>query len=159
MAQIRANGLQTALVADEYGGIAGMVTVEDLIEEIVGDIRDEHDVSTPDVVARRRRLAVVGPAAHRRGGRRHGHTGPRGDYETIGGLVLHELGHVPALGESVQLRAFEPERSLDDPFRWRATVERMDGRRIDQLDLVRTGRGADTAGRRTTDEQISSDSC
>ncbi|MBV8928751.1 MAG: HlyC/CorC family transporter [Mycobacteriaceae bacterium] len=135
MSQIRANGLQTALVADEYGGIAGMVTVEDLIEEIVGDIRDEHDESTPDVVPagsgwRVSGLLRIDEVAGATGFRAHA-----GEYDTIGGLVMHELGHIPAEGESVVLTEFEPD-APDDPPRWRATVARMDGRRIDLLDLV-----------------------
>ena len=103
MSQIRANGLQTALVADEYGGIAGMVTVEDLIEEIVGDIRDEHDEATPDVVWiaggwRVSGLLRVDEVAEATGFRAH-----EGEYDTIGGLVMHELGHIPVAGESVEL--------------------------------------------------------
>ena len=137
MEQIRASGLQTALVADEYGGIAGMVTVEDLIEEIVGDIRDEHDESTPDVVT------IVG--GHRVSGLLRideiadatGFRAPEGDYETIGGLVMAVLGHIPTEGESVELTAFDPDAPPDRPPRWRAMVARMDGRRIDLLDLVK----------------------
>ncbi len=140
MAQIRANGLQTALVADEYGGIAGMVTVEDLIEEIVGDIRDEHDEPTPDVERVGEGWRVSGLLRIDEVATATGFRGHEGEYETIGGLVMHQLGHIPQAGESVELKAFEPEGSLDNPVRWRATVARMDGRRIDVLDLVQLGR-------------------
>ena len=136
MDQIRANGLQAALVADEYGGIAGMVTVEDLIEEIVGEIRDEHDRFTPVVVRitgghRVSGLLRIDEVAEQTGYRAH-----EGDYETIGGVIMDALGHIPAEGESVDLTAFEPD-VLDAPPVWRATVAKMDCRRIDLLDLVR----------------------
>lgn len=138
--QIRANGLQTALVADEYGGIAGMVTVEDLIEEIVGDVRDEHDAKTPDVVRTGDGWRVAGLLRIDEVAEATGFRGHEGEYETIGGLVMQELGHVPTEGESVELNAFEPDANPDDPVRWRATVTKMDGRRIDLLDLIELGR-------------------
>ncbi len=140
MTQIRANGLQTALVVDEYGGTAGMVTVEDLIEEIVGDVRDEHDDATPDVVRAGNGWQVSGLLRTDEVAAETGFRAPEGDYETIGGLILEELGHIPEAGETVQLRAFDPDGSPDDPVRWLATVVAMDGRRIDLLELTELGR-------------------
>ena len=135
--QILRTSLQTALVADEYGGIAGMVTVEDLIEEIIGDIQDEHDALNPEVVR------ITG--GHRVSGRlrtdevadKTGFRAPEGDYETIGGLVMHTLGRIPAEGDSLELRAFDPDAPVNHQPRWQATVARMDGRRVDLLDLVK----------------------
>ena len=141
MTQIRANGLQTALVADEYGGIAGMITVEDLIEEIVGDIRDEHDESTPDVLRLGEVWRVSGLLRTDEVADATGFRAPEGDYETIGGLVMHALGHIPAAGESVDLSAFDPDAVPDRPPCWRATVVEMDGRRIDLVDLVKIAPG------------------
>ncbi len=140
MAQLRADGLQTALVVDEYGGTAGMVTVEDVIEEIVGDIRDEHDDEPPDVVAAGRGWQVSGLLRIDEVAEATGFRAPEGEYETIGGLVLEKLGHIPEEGESVELTAFDPDAPLEDPVRWLATVLRMDGRRIDQLELTKLGR-------------------
>jgi CBS domain containing-hemolysin-like protein len=139
MAQIRANGLQTALVVDEYGGTAGMVTVEDLIEEIVGDVRDEHDDATPDVVPAGRGWQVSGLLRIDEVATETGFRAPEGEYETIGGLVLQELGHIPETGEAVELTAFDPDQPSDEPARWLATVVRMDGRRIDLLELTELG--------------------
>ncbi|EID08857.1 hemolysin family protein [Mycolicibacterium phlei] len=139
MTQIRANGLQTALVVDEYGGTAGMVTVEDLIEEIVGDVRDEHDVEEPDVVPAGRGWQISGLLRIDEVAGATPFRPPEGDYETIGGLVLEKLGHIPEEGESVELEAFNPDSSSEDPIRWLATVVRMDGRRIDILELTELG--------------------
>ncbi len=141
MSQIRANGVQTALVVDEYGGTAGMVTVEDLIEEIVGDVRDEHDDATPDVVEVRNGWLVSGLMRIDEVDTETPFRAPEGDYETIGGLVLKELGHIPDVGDTVVLTEFDPDNPELDPVRWKATVIRMDGRRIDQLELTQLGPG------------------
>ncbi|MEB3030535.1 hemolysin family protein [[Mycobacterium] nativiensis] len=141
MEQIRANGQQAALVVDEYGGTAGMVTMEDLIEEIVGDVRDEHDDATPAVVAAGGGWQVSGLLRIDEVAAATGYRAPEGSYETIGGLVLQELGHIPAAGETVELTAFDPDELPAHPPRWLARVMRMDGRRIDMLALTKLGPG------------------
>jgi CBS domain containing-hemolysin-like protein len=148
MAQIRGDDMQTALVADEYGGTAGMVTVEDLIEEIVGDVRDEHDEKTPDVMPAGRGWHVSGLLRIDEVAAETGFRAPEGEYETIGGLVLQQLGHIPESGETVELIAFDPDGPLEDPVRWLATVVQMDGRRIDLLELTELGRQGDSGEQR-----------
>ncbi len=117
-----------------------MVTVEDVIEEIVGDIRDEHDEPTADVVQAGQGWHISGLLRIDEVAGATGFRAPEGEYETIGGLVLLELGHIPEEGESVELRAFDPDAPLEDPVRWLVTVLQMDGRRIDQLELTKLGR-------------------
>ena len=137
MGEIRANGLQTAMVVDEYGGVAGMVTVEDLIEEIVGDVRDEHDDTTPDVMASGNGWRVSGLLRIDEVAAATGYHAPEGEYETIGGLVLQRLGRIPVAGDTVQLSGYEADGISDASARWQARVIRMDGRRIDLLELTR----------------------
>ena len=147
MGEIRANGLQTAMVVDEYGGTAGMVTVEDLIEEIVGDVRDEHDDATPDVVASGNGWRVSGLLRIDEVATATGYHAPEGEYETIGGLVLRQLGRIPVSGDTVQLSGYEPD-GIPESSVWEAKVIRMDGRRIDLLELTRLdGRGESSTGR------------
>jgi CBS domain containing-hemolysin-like protein len=139
MAEIRANSLQTAMVVDEYGGTAGMVTVEDLIEEIVGDVRDEHDDATPDVEPAGGGWRVSGLLRIDEVAAATGYRALEGPYETIGGLVLRELGHIPVVGETAELTSLDPDGLMDTSVRWQATVLQMDGRRIDLLELTELG--------------------
>lgn len=136
MERVRADGMQVALVVDEYGGTAGMVTMEDLIEEIVGDVRDEHDEPELDVsrsgdgwdCAGLLRIDEVASAT--------GYSAPEGEYETIGGLVLTELGRIPTEGDAVILPPPANEDPLERDGGWVARVIRMDGRRIDRVVLL-----------------------
>ena len=110
------------------------------LQEIVGDVRDEHDDATPDVVEMRDGWRVSGLLRIDEVETETPFRPPEGEYETIGGLILQELGHIPEPGESVELTEFDPDGPLDDPVHWQAKVIQMDGRRIDLLELTELGR-------------------
>ncbi|WP_020579488.1 hemolysin family protein [Actinopolymorpha alba] len=120
---LRDHGTELAVVADEYGGTAGIATFEDVVEEIVGEVSDEHDQPRP--VYRRVGAGWI-VSGLLRPDELHALTGLRlpeahHRYETIAGLVLQEFGRVPWAGESLVIDGLV------------VTVERMDGRRIDQV--------------------------
>ncbi len=131
---VRAAGTQVAFVVDEYGGTAGIVTMEDLIEEILGDVRDEHDDPELDVRRVGDNWTCSGLLRIDEVQRAIGYDAPEGDYDTLGGLVLYQLGRIPNAGDEVAL----PETAADErePGGWIAKVEKMDGRRIDRVLLT-----------------------
>jgi CBS domain containing-hemolysin-like protein len=123
---------------DEYGGFAGIVTLEDVVEEIVGDIADEHDGLSAN--ARLQRDGTWSLSGLLRPDEVEDLTGialpDHEDYDTIAGLVLQVLGRVPEVGDLAEVSV--PDRSdPDEPREQLAvlTVERMDGLRIDRLTL------------------------
>ena len=91
-----------AIVIDEYGGTAGLVTLEDLLEEIVGEIPDEHDVEENTMIDLPDGYTLVdGRAGLEEVGERFQTELPEGQYETIAGLILHLLKRIPSPGEVV----------------------------------------------------------
>ena len=138
LALLRQDGFQMAVVLDEYGGHAGIVTLEDVIEEIVGDISDEHDRLGSR--ARQRRDGSWILSGLLRPDEVEDVTGielPEDeDYDTIAGLVLQVLGRVPTSGDVAEVNV--PDRSDPEEPRERLaslTVLHMDGLRIDRLAL------------------------
>jgi len=126
MGVLRSHGLQLAIVVDEYGGTAGIVTLEDLIEELVGELGDEHDRAKVEITGGKdqsysfpgmyrpdellEKLAVNVPED--------------GSYETVAGFLMSRLGRVAAVGDEVV---------IDSGV---LRVERMDGRRVDRIRFV-----------------------
>jgi len=111
---------------DEYGGTAGMVTLEDVVEEIVGDVRDEHDRrETPPVRSLGKGSWLVsGLLRDDEVAEATGFRMPEGDYETLAGLVLSRLGRIPDVGDEIRVDG------------WRVTVMRMDRHRVAELRVV-----------------------
>ncbi|MCW2615874.1 MAG: hypothetical protein JWN08_2868 [Frankiales bacterium] len=104
LSEMRREGHHLAIVVDEYGGTAGIVTLEDLIEEVIGDIRDEYDVEGDDPLRfRGGELEADGLLNLDDVRTVTGVSLPEGPYETLAGYVMACLGHVPRLGEAVEV--------------------------------------------------------
>ena len=136
LADLQAEAGQFAVVVDEYGGTAGIITLEDLIEELVGEIDDEHDPERSAASVRRWR------GAHLMSGRVHvdevaeacGLVLPEGGYETLGGFVMDRLGRIPRPGDRVEVEG------------WELQVSEMDRRRVRTVRVVAPPPGAVEGG-------------
>ncbi|HMD58866.1 MAG TPA: transporter associated domain-containing protein, partial [Steroidobacteraceae bacterium] len=115
-----------AIVVDEYGGIAGLVTIEDVIEQIVGEIDDEHDVEDDQAIRKERprefTVRALTPIAEFN--RYFSTSFSDEEYDTIGGLLMQEFGRLPRRGETIKIGKLE--------FR----ILRADRRRIDLLRVI-----------------------
>jgi CBS domain containing-hemolysin-like protein len=122
MREMQAGKQHLAIVVDEYGGTAGLITLEDVLEELVGEISDEYDVDRP-------RLELLDDGSLEVDGRVPideinevtSFDLPEGDWDTVGGFLYHLLGHVPVEGEGAEFSGH------------RLVAQKVDGRRIAQV--------------------------
>ncbi|MDX1468567.1 MAG: hemolysin family protein [Acidimicrobiia bacterium] len=126
MEMMRSEGVHLAVAIDEHGTVSGLVTLEDIAEELVGEIRDEHDIREVMEIrpAGRNRYLVAGQTRTDKLAS-VGIYLDDGEFETVGGYVMDQLGRVPRRGDTVRTDEFS------------MTVRRMDGRRVREIEAVR----------------------
>lgn len=131
--EFRASRNHLAIVLDEYGEIDGLVSIEDVIEQIVGEIDDEHDIEDEEFIRRHRgnRFTVKAHTPIEEFNEFFATDFEFQDYDTIGGLVTNEFGHVPVRAEEIEFRGFE--------FK----VLRADKRRIHVMRVIRLDDGVE----------------
>jgi CBS domain containing-hemolysin-like protein len=134
MQEMQAEKFHIAIVVDEYGGTAGLVTLEDLIEEVLGEIVDEFDIEQPMIEQLDAGLRVNGRVALADLVDVLSISLPEGESSTVGGLIFSTLGHVPTVGESIQVDSY------------RFLVERVQGRRIARVLVTETAPSAASVG-------------
>jgi len=124
--EFRVSRNHMAIVVDEYGGVSGLVTIEDVVEEIVGEIADEYDIDEDQTIRREgdRQFVVLALTRIQEFNDYFSTRFSEEEYDTIGGLVMHQFGRLPRRGESVTMEGHE--------FK----VLRADRRRIDQLRVI-----------------------
>jgi magnesium and cobalt transporter len=121
--EFRVSHNHMAIVVDEYGGVSGLLTIEDVLEQIVGDIGDEYDVDEGEGIRKEAERVFAVPALTRieEFNSTFGTRFSDEEFDTIGGLVLHELGRMPRRGEAIEIGGIELK------------VVRADRRRIETL--------------------------
>lgn len=140
LAELRRRKQMLAIVVDEQGGTVGLIAMEDLLEEIVGDIFDEYDLATPAVERLGKAVIVDGRMSLEAAGELLGRSLPEGRYSTIAGLFLNRLGTIPREGEKLEIEDFV------------LTAARMDGDRIARVLISPVNGGEEKAGRSSRED-------
>lgn len=138
LSEMRRASAHLALVRDEYGGTAGIVTMEDLVEELIGDITDEYDVVVEHAVVQVDERELDGLTSLEDFADQTGYELPEGPYDTVAGYVMAQLGRLPQENDEITARLSEadaPEGTDPVPIRFR--VIELDGRRAARLLLKR----------------------
>jgi len=125
-------------VLDEYGGTAGIVTMEDLVEELVGDITDEYDVVVEERVSLRGDLEVDGLTTLDEFAEKTGFVLPEGPYDTLAGFFMATLGQLPEVDDVVDVEVETADEDDEDKAQLELKVTELDGRRVSSILVRRT---------------------